>query len=257
MLSIQPTRAGIASRPSVVAAFCLRTRFVLVAHLCLAVALLLALANPTSAQTVVVSNLAEASSGSLGVSSSYDEDFGGASRYSRAGSFTTGSSTQYLDNITLAINGGSGSGFSLALYSNSSSAPGSLIHALSGSTAPTSAGNYAYIPTATTLLNANTTYWWVASVPYVSAGQNIQFNLKSTGSLAETSSSGWTIGDRRGQQQNDTTWQTFGGSVLFSVSATSAIPEPGTYAAFAGLAALGLAAYRRRKSRGSPQVGRL
>ena len=41
-----------------------------------------------------------------------------------------------------------------------------------------------------------------------------------------------------------------GSGVTFDsfVVTTSAIPEPGTYAAFAGLAALGLAAYRRRRA---------
>ena len=201
----------------------------------------------TRAQTVVmVSNLSQPGNGSVPVAY-YPPDDGPASHYDAAQGFTTGPAASLLQAITLSVGGGSGSGFSVALYSDASGLPGSLIETLNGSSSPASAGSYSYTSGGSAILTANTSYWWIASVPD-GAGSFLGFNLNSTNSTSETSAFGWTAGDVFRQQQNGGGWGPSGQPLLFSVSA-SAIPEPGTYAAWAGAAVLGLAVVRRRRSR--------
>lgn len=166
--------------------------------------------------------------------------------YSRlAQSFTTGASAFLLDNITVKIYDGtnSGSGFSVDLYSDLDGQPGSLIETLSGSNQPSS-GDYAYTSAGSTTLAADSTYWWVASL---SEGGSRSTSLWETNSTAETGLSGWTIGDGHAYSGSSTGgWSSTSSPLQFSVNG-SAVPEPSTYAAFAGLAALGLAAFRRRR----------
>jgi hypothetical protein len=165
-----------------------------------------------------------------------------ASNQTLANSFTTGASATNLSSVTLFMaNNTGGSGFAVNLYSDGSGAPGSALESLSGPGAPSTNGNYNYT-SAGTLLNANSTYWIVAtsSVDHFGWGQ--------TSSTTETSSSGWTIGDVGLASTNGgASWITNTSNVqMFSVS-TTAIPEPGTYAALAGVVALGFAAWRRRR----------
>ena len=159
--------------------------------------------------------------------------------------------------ITLSTVGstGSASGFSVSLYTGiSGSGPTGLVTTLSGSSTPTTAGNYTYIATSLTPLLANATYWLAATAPTTPA--NTLFSFNSTASTAEDSGalSGWSIGDIR-YLTNDggTSWFSQATSVLqFSVQ-YSAVPEPSTCAAFAGLAALGLALCCRRGQAGRSQ----
>jgi hypothetical protein len=208
--------------------------------------ILILLANHAFGQaTVLVSNLTEASNGTVPVAY-YPPDEGSSNRYDAAGSFTTGSSSTLLGNITLAVANGSGSGFSVALHSNAVDRPGTLLASLAGSSSPTVGGNYSYLPENTITLSANTTYWWVASVPN-GTSSSYGFNLRSTASTSESSSAGWTVGDVFRQQNNSGGWDPTGTPLQFSVSA-SAIPEPSTYAALGGLIALGFAVWRRRRN---------
>ena len=113
--------------------------------------------------TVMLSNLAQSSSNYFSTSDA--KVFSSNINSGFASSFTTGPVASVLDNVTLAIVGGSGSGFSLALYSDSAGSPGTLINILSGSSSPITAGQYAYTPGGSTGLSADTTYWIVSSVP--------------------------------------------------------------------------------------------
>ncbi len=207
--------------------------------------LALTLTTQGVAQTVMVSNLTETSNGTVPVSYRPPDFEDSASRYSAAASFTTGTAATSLANVTINLGGGSGSDFSVSLYSNTNNNPGSLLATLSGPTAPTTSGHFVYTPTSLLALAANTTYWWVASVPVSSS--TISFNIRSTASTAETSSTGWTIGDTWRQQPISGAYNSATGPLMFSVAA-SAIPEPSTYAALAGLVALGFAVYRRKRA---------
>lgn len=204
-----------------------------------AVCLLLSIATVSRAQIVVsVSNLTQPNNaGTTSISFNNSSSF----QYPTQ-AFTTGSSATVLSNITLSLGNGSGSGFALKLYSDNAGAPGTLLETLTGSSSPTTAGNYAFTSGASTALSATTTYWWVATT---TSGN---FNIKDTTSTAETSSTGWTIADSGFDQQNNSGSLVNDQDVfLFSVSTTSAVPEPGTYAAVAGFIALGFAAHRRRR----------
>ena len=97
-------------------------------------------------------------------------------------------------------------------------------------------------------LSANTPYWLVLhnSVDY--SAVQLSYSTATTGT-----GSGFVAGaplfsptsgvNSYWYNQNPNTY------LLFSISATSAVPEPATYAFGCGIAALGAAAYRRRKRR--------
>ena len=198
-------------------------------------------AHSAHAQTVTVSNLGEASNGYAPVS--YSSSEGSNYRYSESQSFATGPTPTFLSAITLKIFGGTGTGFSVGLYSNNNGVPGTLLETLAGFAGPTVEGDYSYTSGGSTTLSANTVYFWTASVP---ASGYAYFSLFSTASKNQTSSDGWTIGEAGIQTDISGTNVSTGHPFLFSVSTTSAIPEPSTYAAFAGLGALLVAGYRRR-----------
>lgn len=207
---------------------------------CASALALLAITGSVQAQTVMVSNLGE-EAGGYGAFVN-DTIAGDPYVLNVASDFTTGNEAATLDSITLLFDANSsGSGFVLSLYSAGEGQPGSLLETLSGPDSPGEANAYTYSSVNATPLEANTTYWWVGSVG------NGQFNYRNTYSSAETGAAGWSIGDSSSfSQLNGGAWESSGGAqVRFSVSVTSAVPEPGTYAAFAGAAALGFAVWRR------------
>ena len=201
-----------------------------------AIALLLGVAGEARAQ---VSNETESSTGST------DEQWFGSSYLAVANSFTTGSSGTTLSDVSLVIFGSSGTGFSLALYTDAAGAPGTAVESLSGNATPTT-GTYSYTSSGSTLA-ANTTYWVVAAGP--SSGPDYYFNFTTTPSTAETGAAGWTIGNSYSYSTSPSlTWTPAGSSAIqFSVN-TTAVPEPSSYAALAGVGALMLVASRRRRS---------
>ena len=199
-----------------------------------------------SSQTVFLSSLGQSPAGYSDVSFSTS-----GSTHSAVGqAFTVGGADVILDNVTIKTAGtGTGTGFTVGLYSHKSfsTAPDSLIETLTGETAPTAIGTYSYTSSASTLLLANTTYWWVATVP---SGTDSNFNINRIPLGSMSASGGWSALQSYGTTMTGTNfdgWSGIGGrSVEFSISA-SAVPEPATAVLLAGLAALGAAVSRRSR----------
>lgn len=217
--------------------------------------LLGAVVAPGTAQTTFVSNLNQVTNGfdvrSVGRH--------GSETYTVGMRFTTGSEAVTVNTFTLAF-GALGtatmpSGFELKLYSSFAAGvgPSGLVGTFTGSD-PASSGDFDF--TGSAALSANTSYFLIATAPTTDAsGDGSYFSWRHTDNTAEDagSISGWSIGDTFiAQNPTFPTWtESLGGAVVFSVEGTSAVPEPSTWAALAGAAALGLAGWRRRRSRQS------
>ncbi|MBI4863820.1 MAG: hypothetical protein HY815_26720 [Candidatus Riflebacteria bacterium] len=148
-----------------------------------------------------------------------------------AASFTTDGQTYTFTQVTLdmADAGAAGGNFVVSLRADNSGVPaGSSLTGLSGSAAPTSAGQYAY--TGTYSLAANTTYWVVAGV---SSGSG-DYRWNFTDSFAQTGPG--SIGDEYGfSGDQGTSWTTPGsGPQKLSVEGTpTGVPEPSSVVLFA------------------------
>lgn len=197
-----------------------------------------AIAATTRAQTVVaISNLSEANGGAITVNNTETALL--------AQSFTTGSTAMTLDFISPRFDTNLATAFTLSLYSNASTIPGTSIEQLTGTTTPNSSTTYDFT-SGGTILAANTTYWLVASA----ATSTHQAFLSYTTSTSFTSPDGWTLGGIRSTTNSGINWNNFneGQVIRFSVNA-SPVPEPSTYAAIFGVLALGFAAWQRRRAR--------
>jgi len=203
-----------------------------------AISLLGAFAAVSAFGQVTVSNLNNSVFGAFAVSiGSY-----------QAASFTTDSSSYTLDSVTIkiySVTDASGN-FQLSLYSDATGEPGTSMEILSGSANP-AVGDNTYT-SASVSLSSNTQYWVVAMV---TSGTG-DYNWADTQDLTQTNSSGasWSLDERAVSNNAGGTWavnSSPGRNFRLSVTAT-AVPEPSTYAALAGLAALGLVAWRRRRS---------
>lgn len=210
--------------------------------------LLFVFAGSLAAQTVVVSNLSETPNGDGGPS--YDPGFPPfmpATSGWQANSFTTSTSMLQLDGIIFkSAYSESPTPLTVKIFSDSTGNPGSAVATL-GSAIDVGGGYYKFSPTSALTLDSNTTYWWVASL---SGATMTSFRIPVTYSVNETSSYGWTIGSRFAQSTNGgSTWNIPGIDMVnqFSISATSAVPEPSTWALILGFAALGGVIWRRRR----------
>ena len=153
-----------------------------------------------------------------------------SSFHSAAASFTTGNTPTSLAAISVSMQRDSGSGgtgtnslgaFALALYSNSSGLPGTILRTLAGNNYPTIAGVYIYTNTAALELLPNTTYWIVGSSS-TSGGSAYRWTLTSYTTL--DSGSIWTLG-LYGSDSNGEGWVSSSGlSLEFSVTVVPGIP---------------------------------
>jgi|GEM_PF-2521198 len=218
----------------------------------LSIAALLTMSGAVHAQIIMVSNSALAGNGESNVVFSDDDSFG-TTHNDRAQSFTTGVGSYTLNSIDLKLVGrnGTASIFTVALYSESSSTPGSLLVTLTGNSDPSTAGTFSYTATGGYTLDASTTYFMVASVPSGGSGDSYSYRMSTDPSDSETTSvASWTLGN--GSLSRDNTgsgiWSSpSSSSLIMSVTAT-AVPEPSSYAAiFGGLALIGTFLVRRRK----------
>ena len=201
-------------------------------------------------QVVALSTLGQAVAGSADVFVSGSP--GNFTYFHAAQTFTTGSAGGTLSSISVsfAAKSFSNNTFSLRLYSNGSGQPGSLIEALSGSAQP-SEGVFTYGSGGSTVLDPNTTYWWVVSSS--TNGVILRPEYASSPAVDSGTLPGWTIGNRySGSIFNSTSLPTFtsAGSTPFLSSVSlvgSPIPEPSSYALYCGFAAFAGVALRRRR----------
>jgi hypothetical protein len=226
------------------------------------------------AQTDAVSNLGEAFSGSF-----VYVGYSNPNVRQLVFSFTTGSTAASFNlsgvSLNFAAAGGSTNGLTVGLYSSvttgtllgtagSYSSDGTVLGLIEsapmatlnpfGSVLPTQTGLVTFSGSAT--LVQNTTYYLKLLATPTADGL---YNEKLAATFNQTGLTGWLIGDKSYIKENGG-WMVNGGAVYgfdftpsFSVQA-SAIPEPSTYAAIAGAAMLGLAAWRRRSRKNSPSV---
>ncbi len=186
---------------------------------------------------VTVSNLGEAYSAS------------GSTTFSswRANSFTTDTSAYTLNSLTLRFSDSEDlyGGFFVGIYSDSASAPGSLVLLLDGTINPNN-GDITYTPATTLGLSASTTYWVVLGVS-PNTGSLFEDSQTASDNQSNTGGASWLIGDNSLYSSDQgATWAFLtADSKMFSITAT-AVPEPGAYAVFAALTALGFVAWRRR-----------
>lgn len=174
-----------------------------------------------------------------------------------ASSFTTDSSAASfaLSSVTLRMRNATVdntffAGFRVAIYSNGGdNKPGTLLASFSagdsGTGEPVTAGDYVYSLAGTTLA-ANTTYWTVVAVVASQPLGVYNGNLLSNNTVDAGST--WTLGKYSLSDDAGATWgfASNGGMMMSIQASASAIPEPSTYAAMAGLGVLGLAVWRRR-----------
>ena len=194
---------------------------------------LLALTFAASAQaTVVVSNLSQ---------STFGTDSGVL--VAAGQQFTTGSTTENLQSVTLRLLGSADS-LNVSLYSDNAGNPGTSLLSL-GSLTPSGSGyaNYSLTAPSAFSLVASTAYWVVAT-------------YNGTPSWAYTYSTSYTGTGSLGNVANSTTgvgsWTTYSGAFepyqLEVDSGAASVPEPSTLALI-GLGVVGLGFGRRKKTR--------
>ncbi len=199
----------------------------------------------TGSAAVAVSNLADTTTNSAGVSAS-----AGSPGQNVAGEFTTGSAANLADvTLSLAGNAALSAGFSVALYSDSGGSPGSNLVGLTGNSSP-GTGIYVYTAATPYALSSGTSYWIVATE---SGSAGTLWNQTSDSS--STGEPGWSLGPTKYQPAVGGSWSTgifnpFGppfespgtGNVQFSVDV---VPEPASFA-IAAIAGIGLLARRHK-----------
>lgn len=164
-----------------------------------------------------------------------------------ANKFTTDSSTYNLAGVTLTLSTAvdTSSSFQVEIYSDSAGTPNASLAVLSGNSTPSSPATYT--PLATLQLNANSSYWVVAKVLSPTGEYTWHFagpsgaSFTGVGSLGGFSASTDAGASWSGEDANF--------PALFSVTGNATVPEPSSYAAIFGVAALGYGAFSRRLRR--------
>ena len=135
----------------------------------------------------------------------------------------------------------------LPIWDSAGSAPGSLIDPLYGPTTVSDnlhPGVINYNSAGAALLNANTTYWVVATVL---GGNDLSVTLEATDNHAEVSNpSGWSIGDYSLIKDSDGSVSAPDKCIPYLKITAVQVPEPSTMALL-GLTGAGLALLARRR----------
>lgn len=186
--------------------------------------------------TLYVSNLGVTSEGSKAV--------GSDSWFAELFSTGTDSGGYILNSVQLLMDTASGSpsGFTVALYSYSSTEPGSSLGDLSGSD-PAAGGVFTY--TASNIILLPSTFYWivVTSATPIASGS---YNWSLADTINYSSSDGWEIGSYD-ESSNGSEWaEPRSNPLQYGVYAT-AVPEPVTYA-LGAMGALLLGCHRWRNS---------
>ena len=156
----------------------------------LALPLLVGLACGAQAQTdTLVSNIGNSLSGA-------------ASDFRIGQSFTTGgnSSGYLLSSVDIKLDEDPGDGTVVVIRRDNSGAPGAIVATLA--TPSSLSGNATFNAPANTMLAANTMYWLVVND---SGNDYLVFALTDNG--AETGLSGWSIGQSRFYDEDDSSWR--------------------------------------------------
>ena len=163
--------------------------------------------------------------------------------------FVVGGARQTLTSVVLGLYRGSGGGFQVALYGGSDgNSPGSLIASLTGAADPSVAGSYTYTPGSTTTLEANTTYYIVASAASGAAyaWSQGQFDLGLYFYYQNPGTSG-SFADPKSFIKNGGGWNRYDFASSMQVNGElSPVPEPTEWAA-ASVAMLGLVYVAKRR----------
>jgi hypothetical protein len=167
----------------------------------------------------------------------------------RAQSFKTDNNNYSLSSVKIYMNnaGGSTDGFILELWSAASGHPSSQIARLTGSIAPTVAGNYTYLPGSTINLDPLTTYCVVAGTYGGTFDANTTTTAPSVGSTDYGYSASYNLGVSWSPPSTPAN-----GMLMVQVN-VEPVPEPANVAlgvfAAVGLVIQGGRAWRRRRQK--------
>jgi hypothetical protein len=203
----------------------------------------------TGRAAVVLSNLGQTAEG-------YDYVTGpDSAEVSHAVQFTTGPNVggYSLDSVRISIRNVSGTtvangNFTLSIYNNSGTTPGSVRALLSGPSDPSASGLHVYAASSVSL-SALTTYWVVARV---TAGDSTYLWNFANSTATDLPDMGWTLSSTYADSftAGVAPWILGSGNPdMLEINAT-AVPEPAEYASIAGIAGMLVAGWMRRRRQG-------
>ena len=154
-----------------------------------------------NAQTTLVSNTGQTSSGGLTVG------FTGTNHWSRALSFTTGSNSLGYTLSAVDVKLGSGTHAAntrVSIYETSSGSPTSSLHVLNNPSSLTASATNTFTANAGATLDASTTYAVVIEIP--SGQDHTTLDRTDSHSEDEGAASGWSIGNNRYTREGGGSW---------------------------------------------------